>query len=75
MHIRMMRKLEQQDILIFDDFSLQSNDPLNSDNLMVLLKNRYNAGSKIITSQVPVNKWYDLIQEKTLADATMPASQ
>ncbi len=28
-------------------------------------------GSMIITSQVPVDRWHDLISEKTMADAVM----
>lgn len=70
-YIRMMRKLERQAIVILDDFGLQPIDPLNSYILMELVEDRYNAGSMIITSQVPVDNWYELIQEKTLADAIM----
>jgi len=67
----MMRNLERQALLILDDLGLQAIDPLNSYILIELVEDRYNAGSLIITSQVPVDKWYDLIQEKTLADAIM----
>ena len=32
---------------------------------------RHGKGSTIITSQIPVNKWYDIIGEQTVADAIM----
>lgn len=70
-YIKMLRKLERQTLLILDDFGLQPIDPVNSYILMELVEDRYRSGSMIITSQVPVDKWYDLIQEKTLADAIM----
>ena len=33
--------------------------------------NRYNAGSLIITSQLPVDRWYELVGNPTLADAIL----
>ena len=34
-------------------------------------KDRYDAGSLLITSQVPVDRWYDIIGIPTLADAVL----
>jgi len=56
-------------LLILDDFGLQ---PLNHDmrlTLLQILEDRFAKGSMIITSQLPVNKWYEYINEPTLADA------
>ncbi len=56
-------------LLISDDFGLQ---PLTQDmklSLLQILEDRFAKGSVIITSQLPVNKWYDYINEPTLADA------
>ncbi|MEP7375399.1 MAG: ATP-binding protein [Chitinophagaceae bacterium] len=36
--------------------------------LMELIEDRHGKGALIITSQVPVNKWYDIIGEQTIAD-------
>jgi DNA replication protein DnaC len=38
---------------------------------MEIIEDRHGKGSTIITSQVPVNKWYDIIGEQTVADAIM----
>lgn len=45
---------------------------LDSDSRLTLLQimeDHYRNGTTIITSQLPVNKWYDYINEPTLADA------
>ncbi len=33
------------------------------------MEDRYNVRSTIISSQIPVDKWHDLIGEPTIADA------
>jgi DNA replication protein DnaC len=38
---------------------------------MELIEDRHGKGALIITSQVPVNKWYDVIGEQTIADAIL----
>jgi DNA replication protein DnaC len=39
--------------------------------LLQILEDRYAKKSLIITSQLPVSKWHDYINEPTLADAIM----
>jgi DNA replication protein DnaC len=66
-----LKKIERQDLLIIDDFGLQ---PFDSQARMVLLdiiEDRYEKRSTIITSQIPVKEWYDVIGEKTIADAVL----
>jgi DNA replication protein DnaC len=69
--IKEMAKLERQHLLILDDFGLQPLDSQNRMILMELIEDRNGKGSVIVTSQVPVKGWYDLIGEKTIADAIM----
>lgn len=70
-YVRAMRKLQKQDLIILDDFGLQPINQQNSHILLELVEDRYNLSSMIITSQIPVERWYELIEEKTLADAIM----
>lgn len=70
-YVRNMQKLQRHDLLILDDFGLQPIDPINSNILLELVEDRYNIGSLIITSQIPIDGWYELITEKTFADAIM----
>lgn len=70
-YLKEMAKLERQHLLILDDFGLQPLDNQNRMILMELIEDRNGRGSVIVTSQVPVKGWYDLIGEKTVADAIM----
>ena len=70
-YLKEMAKLERQHLLILDDFGLQPLDSQNRMILMELIEDRNGKGSLIVTSQVPVKGWYDLIGEKTIADAVM----
>lgn len=70
-YLKEMRKLQRQDLLILEDFGLEPIDPQNGRILLELVEDRYELGATIITSQVPVEGWYELIAEKTLADAVM----
>ena len=40
-------------------------------NLLDVIEDRYGKKSTIITSQIPVKEWYDVIGDKTLADAIL----
>jgi DNA replication protein DnaC len=68
-YIRWLNQIAKTPLLIIDDFGLQ---PLNHDmrlTLLQILKDRFAKGATIITSQLPVNKWYEYIGEPSLADA------
>jgi len=68
-YIREVAKIERVDLLILDDFGLQPLDAMNRAAMMEIIEDRHGKGSIIITSQIPVNKWYDIIGEQTVADA------
>jgi DNA replication protein DnaC len=70
-YIRDVSKIERVDLLILDDFGLQPLDNLNRAAMMEIIEDRHGKGSLIITSQIPVNKWHDIIGEQTVADAIM----
>jgi DNA replication protein DnaC len=70
-YVREIAKIERQDLLILDDFGLQPFDLQSRSILMEIIEDRHGKASTIITSQVPVNKWFDIIGEQTVADAIM----
>ena len=70
-YVKTMRRIQRQDLVILDDFGLQPIDVTNSHILLEIVEDRYNIGSLIITAQVPVDKWYELIPDNTVADAIM----
>jgi DNA replication protein DnaC len=70
-YIKLLNHLEKQTLIILDDFGLQ---PLTQEirlTLLQLLEDRYGKKSIIITSQLPVAKWYEYINDPTLADAIL----
>jgi len=66
-----LTRIEKADLLILDDFGLQSLDPHTRMILLEIIEDRYDKRSAIIGSQFPVDKWYDLIGEGTIADAIL----
>ena len=70
-YLRELAKLERQDVIILDDFGLQALDSHNRITLLEIIEDRHNKGSIIVTSQIPVQGWYDIIGEKTIADAIL----
>jgi DNA replication protein DnaC len=70
-YIRESAKIEKQDLLIIDDFGLQAMDNHSRSVLIEIIEDRHGKRSTLITSQVPVKQWHDVIGEKTIADAIL----
>lgn len=70
-YIKEVAKIERQSLLILDDFGIHPLDAQGRAMLMEIIEDRHGKGSIIVTSQVPVSKWYEIIGEKTVADAIL----
>ena len=70
-YVKELAKISRQHLIILDDFGLQTLDNQNRMALLEIIEDRHGHGSVIITSQLPVSGWYDVIGEKTIADAIM----
>ena len=70
-YMKEIAKIERQQLLILDDFGIQPFDAQSRASLMEIIEDRHAKGSIIFTSQVPVTKWYEIIGEKTVADAIL----
>lgn len=70
-YLKELAKIERHPLLILDDFGLQPMDNQNRMALLEIIEDRHGKGSVIITSQLPVSEWYEIIGEKTIADAIM----
>jgi DNA replication protein DnaC len=70
-YIKELIKLQKVNLLILDDFGLQAFDNMSREMLMDIIDDRYNKMSTIISSQIPVSVWYDIIGEGTIADAIL----
>lgn len=70
-YIRELKKLLKVDLLIMDDFGLQAFDSHAREALMDIIDDRFNQTATIVSSQIPVSAWYDIIGEGTIADAIL----
>lgn len=62
-YIRLLNHLERQALIILDDFELH---PMQQDvilSLLQILEERHGKRSTLITSQLPVSKWHECINE------------
>lgn len=68
---RLFKALTKTQLLILDDWGPDRLNTSQRRDLMEIVEDRYQAGSTIITSQLPVSAWYDVIGEPTFADAIL----
>lgn len=68
---RLFRTLTKADLLILDDWGPDRLSANQRRDLMEIVEERYGRGSMLITSQLPVDKWHDVIGEPTFADAIL----
>lgn len=68
---RLFRSLTKTDLLILDDWGPERLNASQRRDLMEIVEDRYEAGSTLITSQLPVDTWHDVIGEPTFADAIL----
>ena len=68
---RLMRSLERTRLLIIDDWGPE---PLNAEqrrDLLEIVDDREGKGSLLMTSQVPIGRWHEIIGDPTLGDAIL----
>lgn len=70
-YAREIAKIERYDLLILDDFGLQPLDNTARMILLEIIEDRHGRKSTIISSQLPVGKWYEIIGDSTVADAIL----
>lgn len=66
-----IERIENKQLLILDDWGLHPLDTHARLALLQIIEDRHNKYATIITSQLPVNKWYDYIDDATIADAIL----
>ena len=64
-----LKRIQKQNLMIIDDFGLHPMDEQCKLMLLELLEDRYGVQSTIISSQLPVSHWHELIASSTLANA------
>lgn len=64
-------QLSKKELLILDDWRLEKLNVRQSTNLLEVMEDRYQRGSTIIISQLPVSEWYKLVGSPTVTDTLM----
>jgi len=70
-HGRLLKAIGRVQLLILDDWGLA---PLSSEqrrDLLEIMDDRHGRGSTIVTSQVPLDHWHEVIGDPTIADAVL----
>lgn len=68
---RLRGQLSRTPLLVLDDWGLTPLTAKGRHDLLELIDDRSGEGSILITSQLPVDKWYDWLGEPTVADAIL----
>lgn len=67
--IKLQKALYKKDLLILDDFGLQSLNDRQRIDYFELLEERHGRKSTIFISQMPAHEWFSIIGDNTIADA------
>ncbi|MCK5137514.1 MAG: ATP-binding protein [Bacteroidales bacterium] len=70
-YMREINRIEKMDLLILDDFGLQQMDDQNRMAFLEIIEDRHGLKSTILSSQLPVSLWHDVIGEGSVADAIL----
>ena len=70
-HARLLKALSRVELLILDDWGLAPLTGEQRRDLLEIVDDRHQRGSTIITSQVPVDHWHEVIADPTIADAVL----
>lgn len=68
---KLMSSYAKTDLLILDDWGLAPFTAEQRRDMLELLDDRYGQRSTLVTSQMPVDNWHELIGDPTLADAIL----
>jgi DNA replication protein DnaC len=70
-HARLLKTIARVELLILDDWGLANLTVEQGRDLLEILDDRHGRGSAIVTRQVDVKHWHDMIANPTVADAIL----
>ena len=68
---RLMATLERTRLLIIDDWGPEPLTAEQRRDLLEIVDDRYEKGSLLITSQIPIGRWHEVIADHTIGDAIL----
>ena len=70
-YARLLKSLARVELLILDDWGLAPLTSQQGRDLLEIVDDRHGRGSTIVTSQLPVDHWHEVIVDPTIADAVL----
>lgn len=70
-YARVLARLARISLLVLDDLGLAALADSERRDLLEVIEDRHGAGSTIITSQLPIDHWHEVIGDPTIADALL----
>jgi DNA replication protein DnaC len=70
-YLKLLEKLARASLLILDDWALAPLDGQTQHDLLEIIDDRAGSRSILVTSQLPVRKWHDLVADPSVADALL----
>jgi DNA replication protein DnaC len=68
---KLLKSFAKTNLLVIDDWGLKKLIKEQSHDLLEIFEDRHRLGSTLITSQLPVDHWHEIIGNPTLADAIL----
>ena len=68
---KLLESLAKAEVLVIDDWGLAPFTAENRHDLLEVLDDRHGVRSTVVSSQLPVDKWDDVVGDPTLADAIL----
>ena len=68
---RLLKTIGRVQLLILDDWGLAPLTAEQRRDLLEIVDDRHNRGSIIVTSQLPIDHWHEVIGDPTIADAVL----
>ena len=68
---KLLTRLAKYDLLIIDDWGLAKLNDQERRDMLEVIEDRHGITSTTISSQIPTEKWYDIIGDPTIADAVL----
>ncbi len=68
---KFLARLARTELLVLDDWGLGKLNDSHSRDLLEILEDRHGLRSTLVTSQLPLKHWHEVISDPTLADAIL----
>ncbi len=70
-YAKLLQRLARAQLLILDDWGLAGLDDLGRRDLLEILEDRYGRRATLVTSQLPVEHWHEIVGDATFGDAIL----